>query len=42
MEFKAWLKVSPDRLEKPGIKPITPDLQGKLFIHYTMMAAKDF
>ena len=29
------LKVSSDRLVKPGIEPATPGLQGKRFIHYT-------
>ena len=29
-----WLKVSSDRLVKPGIEPATPGLQGKRFIHY--------
>ena len=33
-----WLKVSSDRLVKPGIKPATPGLQGKRFIHYTTAA----
>ena len=32
------LKVSSDRLVKPVIKPATPGLQGKLFIHYTTAA----
>ena len=32
------LKVSSDRLVKPGIEPATPGLQGKLFIHYTTAA----
>ena len=32
------LKVSPDRLVKPGIEPATPGLQGKRFIHYTTAA----
>ena len=26
------------KLVKPGIKPATPDLQGKRFIHYTTVA----
>ena len=34
------LKVPSDRLDKPGIKPVTPGLQGKWLIHYTM-AARD-
>ena len=32
------LKVSSDRLVKPGIEPATPGLQGKQFIHYTTAA----
>ena len=32
------LKVSSDRLVKPAIKPATPGLQGKWFIHYTTAA----
>ena len=32
------LKVSSDRLVKLGIKPATPCLQGKRFIHYTTVA----
>ena len=32
------LKVSSDRLVKPGIEPATPGLQGKRFIHYTTAA----
>ena len=32
------LKVSSDRLVKPGIKPATPGLQGERFIHYTTAA----
>ena len=38
METGPWLKVSSDRLVKPGIEPGTPGLQGKLFIHYTTAA----
>ena len=34
METGPWLKVSSDRLMKPGIEPATPGLQGML-IHYT-------
>ena len=30
-----WLKVSSNRLVKPGIEPVTPGLHGKWFIHYT-------
>ena len=33
-----WLKVSSNRLVKPGIEPVTPGLQGKWFIHYTTVA----
>ena len=32
------LKVSSDRLVKPGIEPAIPGLQGKRFIHYTTVA----
>ena len=32
------LKVSSDRLVKPGIKLPTPGLEGKRFIHYTTAA----
>ena len=35
METEPRLKVSSDRLVKPGIEPATPGLQGKWFIHYT-------
>ena len=35
METGQQLKVSSDRLVKPGIEPGTPGLQGKRFIHYT-------
>ena len=35
MESGPQLKVSSDRLVKPGIEPVTPGLQGKWFIHYT-------
>ena len=35
METGPRLKVSSDRLVKPGIEPATPGLQGKRFIHYT-------
>ena len=35
METGQRLKVSSDRLVKPGIEPATPGLQGKWFIHYT-------
>ena len=38
METGQRLKVSSDRLVKPGIKPATPGLQGKRFIHYTTAA----
>ena len=37
METGAQLKVSSDRLVKPGIKAAAPGLQGKQFIHYTMV-----
>ena len=32
------LKVSSDRLVKPGMEPATPGLQDKWFIHYTTAA----
>ena len=35
-----WLKVSSDRLVKPGIEPVTPGLQGKWLIHYTTAAPR--
>ena len=38
MEMWPRLKVSSDRLMKPGIEPATPGLQGKGFIQYTMAA----
>ena len=38
METGPRLKVSSDRLVKPGIEPVTPGLQGKRFIHYTTAA----
>ena len=38
METGPRLKVSSDRLVKPGIEPATPGLQGKRFIHYTTAA----
>ena len=38
METGQQLKVSSDRLVEPGIKPATPDLQGKRFIGYTTAA----
>ena len=38
METGPRLKVSSDRLEKPGIEPATPGLQGKGLIHYTTAA----
>ena len=41
MEMGPWLKVSYDRLVKPGIEPATPSLKGKRFIHYNT-AAPDF
>ena len=34
------LKVSSDRLVKPGIEPAIPGLQGQRFIHYTTAASK--
>ena len=38
METGQRLKVSSDRLVKPGIEPATPGLQGKRLIHYTTAA----
>ena len=38
METRPLLKVSSDRLVKPGIEPTTPGLQGKQFIHKTTTA----
>ena len=38
METGPGLKVSSDRLVKPGILPATPGLQGKRFIYYTTAA----
>ena len=41
METGPQLKVSSNRLVKPGIEPGTPGLQGKRFIRYTTAAPKD-
>ena len=38
METGLRLKVSSDRLVKPGTEPETPGLQGNWFIHYTTAA----
>ena len=38
MEAGPRLKVSSDRLVKPGNEPATPGLQGERFIHYTTAA----
>ena len=38
METGPQVKVSSDRLVKPGIEPATPGLQGKRFTHYTTAA----
>ena len=38
METGPRLKVTSDRLMKPGIEPVIPGLQGKPFIHYTTAA----
>ena len=35
METGPLLKVSSDRLVKPGIEPATPGLQGKWLINYS-------
>ena len=32
------LKVSSDRMVKPGIEPVIPGLQGEWFIHYSIVA----
>ena len=40
METRPRIKVTSDRLVKPGIKPATPGLQGKWFIHYTTVAPR--
>ena len=39
MEKGPQLKVSSNRLMKPGIVPVAPALQGKCFINYTTAAA---
>ena len=39
METGLRLKVSSDRLEKPGIKPAIHGLQGQWFLHYIMEAS---
>ena len=39
MEMGPQLKVSFDRLVKPGIEPLTPGLHGKLFIHLNTTSA---
>ena len=38
METGPQLKVSSDRLKKPGIELVIPGLQGMWFIHYTTVA----
>ena len=38
METVSWFKVSSERLEKPGIEPTTPGLQGELLNHYATEA----
>ena len=38
MEMRPQLKVSSDRLEKPGFEIATPGSQGKWLIHYTTAA----
>ena len=42
METGPRLKVLSDRLVKPLIKPGTPGLQGKQFIHYTTAAPREY
>ena len=42
METWPQLKVSSDRLVKPGIEPATSGLQDKPFIHYTLVALAVF
>ena len=34
------VKVSSERLEKPGIEPTTPGLQGEYLNHYTTEASR--
>ena len=34
-QLRSYDLVLSDSLEKPGIKPVTPGLQGKCFIHYS-------
>ena len=38
IEMGSQLKVSSNRMVKPGIEPAIPGLQGEWFIHYTIMA----
>ena len=38
METETQLKVSFDKLVKPGIEPATPSFKGEWFIHYTIVA----
>ena len=38
METWPQLEVMSDRLVKSGIKPVTPGLQGQLFIHFITAA----
>ena len=39
MEMEPMLKVSSNRLVRPGIEPATPGLQGTQIIHYTTAAS---
>ena len=39
METGPRLKMSSDRLVKPGIEPATPCFKGKRFVHYTTAAS---
>ena len=36
------LKVSSDRLVKPGIEPATPGLRGKMLIHNIIVAPTEY
>ena len=38
METEPQLKVTSDRLETPGIKPVTPGLHGEWFIHFATVS----
>ena len=40
MEIGPQLEVSSNRLEKPGIQPVTPGLHGEQFIHYITVSPR--